>query len=280
MKGTFLSLNIEADLFKEIKIQQPQWWNLLCEDPELYVNIRKDNYINVYYYGGSVAKINYNNGFTAKTHQKYLGNDTPRGKTKNGKEKFGYDKINLTNFDKNKLEAIKEYIKCIYLRRIKNENPAEKWIQGRMITECSSYIDSEFQFNQDAEVGKLRIDLVELSKGVLSLVELKGIFDPRLRNDVNRNSKPPEIIDQMAKYQTFINKYENEIKEYYKNLIVLKRDLGLDTINSTQFELNKKPKLVIANTYTERTAGRETRIHDIKKLLEINNIDYEIVPFK
>lgn len=82
MKGTFLTLNPKAKIFEELKTQQLKWWSLLREDNELYIEIRKDNYINVYYYGGSVAKIVYANGFVAETHQKYLGDDKPRGKKK------------------------------------------------------------------------------------------------------------------------------------------------------------------------------------------------------
>jgi hypothetical protein len=65
MKGCFSSLNQNAKIFEEIKTHQPYWWSLLCEDKELYIEVRKDNYINVYYYGGSVAKIHYKNGFVS-----------------------------------------------------------------------------------------------------------------------------------------------------------------------------------------------------------------------
>lgn len=277
MKGTFLSLNPKAEIFEEIRIQQPQWWTMLCEDHDLYIEIRKDNYINVYYFGGSVARIDYKNGFVAETHQKYLGDDKPRGKTKKGKDKFQYDPIDLTTLSELKIAGIKNRIKSDYLRHIDNENPAEKWIQGKMIKESTNYIDSEFQFNQDAEIGKLRIDLIELSGGVLSFVELKGIFDSRLRNDVKRNLKVPESIEQMGKYQLFINRYEDNIKEYYKKLIEIKQSLGLTTVDKTNLTLNKTPKLIIANTYSKKTKQREDRISDIKKLLDVNNIDYEIV---
>lgn len=277
MKGTFLSLNPKAKIFEEIRIQQPQWWTMLCKDQELYIEIRKDNYINVYYFGGSVAKIEYKNGFVAETHQKYLGDDKPRGKTTKGKNKFEYDPIDLATLGEIKIADIKKRIKSDYLRHIDNENPAEKWIQGKMIKESTNYIDSEFQFNQDAEIGKLRIDLVELSRGVLSFVELKGIFDSRLKNDAKRNLKAPEIIEQMGKYQLFINRYEDNIKEYYKKLIEIKQSLGLTTVDNTNLTLNKTPKLIIANTYSKKTKQREDRISDIKKLLDVYNIDYEIV---
>jgi flagellar biosynthesis chaperone FliJ len=87
----------------------------------------------------------------------------------------------------------------------------------------------------------------------------------------------PEIIEQMHKYQLFINRYGDEIKDYYKKLIEIKQSLGLTTVENTNLKLNKTPKLIIANTYRKMTKPREDRISDIKKLLELNNIDYEIV---
>ncbi len=276
-KGTFTTLDPKAKIFIELEKQQPKWWILLSNDKELYIEIRKDNYINVYYFGGSVVRIDYKNDFVAETHQKYLGDYNPRGKTQKGIDKFEYDEIDLSILDERIISEIKSHIKKDYLRHIDTEKVAEKWIQGKMIKESSNYIDSEFQFNQDSEIGKLRIDLIELYGGVLSFVELKGIFDSRLRNDTKRNLKVPEIIEQMHKYQLFINRYEDEIKDYYKKLIEIKQSLGLTTVENTNLKLNKTPKLIIANTYRKMTKPREDRISDIKKLLELNNIDYEIV---
>lgn len=276
-KGTFTTLDPTSKIFIEIKKQQPKWWNLLSNDKELYIEIRKDNYINVYYFGGSLARIHYKNDFVREIHQKYLGDYIPRGKSQKGVDKFEYDLLDLSSLDEKTISEIKSRIKNDYLRHIDTEKVAEKWIQGKMITENPNYIDSEFQFNQDNEIGKLRVDLIELSGGVLSFVELKGISDNRLRNDAIRNLKVAEIIEQMTKYQLFINKYENEIKDYYKRLIEIKQSLGLATIENADFTINKTPKLIIADTYRKMTTQREERIRDIKKLLESNNIDYVIV---
>ena len=275
-KRTFTSLDPQANIFKELKKQQPNWWILFCEDKELYIDIRKDNYINVYYFGGSVAKIDYKNGFVAETHQKYLGDDKPRGNTKNGTDKFEYDSLDLTKLTQTKIANIKDRIWHDYLRHGNSEYPAEKWIQGKIIKESPTYIDSEFQFNKDDEIDNLRIDLIELTEGVLSFVELKGISDSRLRIDENRNTGTPEIIEQMRKYQMFINKYEFEIKDYYKKLLKIKQILGLIAIHKGGFVLNKTPKLLIVNTYSKMTKKRAERIHDINKLLVNNNIDYKI----
>jgi hypothetical protein len=274
MGGTFLSLNPNAEIFEKIKILQPKWWILLREDTELYIDIRKDNYIDVYYFGGVVTKIDYKKGaFTAITHQKYLDDDKPRQITKQGRKKFEYDSIDLMKLTKKQIADIKEHIYKDYLRHIN----AEKWIQGKMIIENSNYIDSEFQFNKDVEIGKLRIDLIELYGGVLTFVELKGISDSRLMHDDNRNPKTPEIVEQMRKYQLFINKYEAEIIVYYKSLLEIKQNLGVTTLAIKQFILNKTPKLIIVDTYKKSTKRRSDRIYRIKELLENNKIAYEIV---
>ncbi|MFC2110704.1 hypothetical protein ACFLSU_09065 [Bacteroidota bacterium] len=273
----FSLINPNARLFKELKTQMPDWWILLINDDELYIDIRKDNSINVYYFGGSIARIEFKKDFKAKIHQKYLGDFTPRGKTKKGNDKFDYDLIDLSLFDKKTIEDIKVRIKQTYLKHIENERPAEKWIQGKLVIENTNYIDSEFQFNKNLKIGKLRIDLIELQSNELSFIELKGITDSRLRNDEKRNSNIPEIIEQMRKYQLFIKYYENDIKKYYKNLLEVKRNLKLTTISSTDFSINLKPKLLIVDTYKKMTVKREQRVFDIKKLLETNNIDYKIL---
>ncbi|MFR9543370.1 MAG: hypothetical protein SNG27_10235 [Rikenellaceae bacterium] len=54
------SLNPNAKIYTEVVAQH--WWKLLAEDKDIYIHIRKDNYISVYYYGGSIAKIEYKGG--------------------------------------------------------------------------------------------------------------------------------------------------------------------------------------------------------------------------
>ncbi len=272
-KGTFDTLDKDAKLFKNLKELNPDWWNLLRNDEELYIEIRKDNYINVYYYGGSIAKIYYKKDFIAETYQKYLGYSKPLSKSKDGKGKFIYSKIDLGNFNAKVLTQIKKRIFIDYLKQSEKESPAEKWIQGKLKINNPKYIDSEFQFNQDIEIGKLRIDLIELNKGVLTFVELKGISDSRLRNDKKRNKEVPEIVSQMDKYQKFVNKYSKGIKKYYKNLLQIKKDLKIISDNNTnEISVNLTPLLLIANTYKKTTIGREERIKDINDLLSEHNI--------
>jgi hypothetical protein len=264
IRGSFEALDPNKPIFEKIKEQK--WWNLFSEDKELYIEIRKDNYINVYYYGNSLAEIEYpknENEFVAKIHKKFIGINV-------GTNEQEYTELDLKGLN---TEVIKEIKK-----RILKESKIEKKIQGEMILKNSKYIDSEFQYNKDEPS---RIDLIELSDdGILSFVELKQIEDSRLRNDEKRNPELPEIIDQMDKYKKFINKYENEIIDYYKKIIQLKNDLEIfKQKRSTNFKLNKTPKLIIANTYKELSKGKIERIRAIEDLLKKQNIDYEIIPW-
>lgn len=53
INGSFEALQEDRRLWQELE-QMPQWWKNIIEDDELYVEIRKDNYVNVYYYVSSL----------------------------------------------------------------------------------------------------------------------------------------------------------------------------------------------------------------------------------
>lgn len=261
----FDKLNQDADIFTEIRTF-PNWWRLFCNDKELYIDIRKDNYISVYYYGGSLAKISYKE--RVKECEAIINRKYSIDKS---------DKLNLNTLTKEEITTIKSNIRKEFVEKNSNpEKPAEKKIQGKIIKSDSKYIDSEFAFDKDKAIGKIRIDLVELHNNILSFVELKGITDNRLINDKKRNTNRPEILKQMSSYQKFIIKYEKEITEYYQKLLKLKKELGLINHN-TNFTLNKTPKLIIVGTYLKTTKKREDRLKEIKELLSVNKIDFSIV---
>ena len=74
-KGSLKYLDTSAKLFEELKIQKPVWWTLLKNDDEIYIDIRKNNYINAYFFGGSIVKLEFKkNRFVGEIHQKYLDN--------------------------------------------------------------------------------------------------------------------------------------------------------------------------------------------------------------
>ena len=129
-----------STLFKKLK-----------EDPELYIEIRKDNYINVYYQGGCVAKIEYKKGLIFTTNTKYLG-----------LERSGYQKSErYLEFElpcvKKRIE--KEYSQKKYLETHKIEDLSEKYYQADLILRkyVGSHLDAEFAYSKN---NKQRIDIV------------------------------------------------------------------------------------------------------------------------
>lgn len=268
IKGTFDSIDLDSKLFNTLIQKPPLWWEYIKanEKNDLHVDIRKDNYINVYYKGGSIAKIGFDKRsqcFKAVTHHKYLGQSIEGKKS--------YVLFDLNEFESN-VEGLKTNVMAMYNR---NKINTEKCIQADMILNNPSIIDSEFQYNGE-DFKDLRIDLIELDNDFrINFIELKRIQDPRL---VKRKNNPmrPEIISQMEKYNLFINKYSAQLIEYYTKLIKLKQQLGIMRISlpeNSELKINLKPQLYIKDYETWNTR-RCNRKKDIEALLSDNNIDY------
>lgn len=265
--SNFSKLNPKAKIFEELE-QNPAWWALLKADKDLYIDIRKDKYINVYYYGSSIAKISYTSDFNASIHKKYLD-----GRFFN---KSPYTELHLKSLTEQKLNEIKSRIDALHTKADGEEEPmTEKQLQGKIILEEGDYIDSEFQYDKDFTIGKLRIDLTQLKDRELSFIELKDITDPRLLN-TEGSKKTEEVIVQMAKYSAFLEKYKDDLAVHYRNLIRIKQKLGLLSLADYNFTINTSPKLLIINTYKRNTKGRKERIEAIEALLNKHAINYEI----
>ena len=75
-KVTFETLNPKAKLFSELMdVQKYPWWQKVKDNDDLYIEVRKDNNINVYYQGGSVMRLHYcsrHKKVQAFTHEKYI----------------------------------------------------------------------------------------------------------------------------------------------------------------------------------------------------------------
>ncbi|MFI3293942.1 MAG: hypothetical protein SNI70_10560 [Rikenellaceae bacterium] len=262
------SLNPNAKIYTEVVAQK--WWKLFSEDKDIYIHIRKDNYISVYYYGGSIAKIEYKKGeIIAHINSAYLNERNENGQ--------GYATLlNLRELDATKLESIKAQIRKEHLKSIEGESTAEKWMQGDLITtHPDEYIDSEFAYYNDTQIGKLRIDVVRLSNEVLKFVELKCIYNNELRNDETKTDNPAHILEQMNRYANFIAKYKDDLLRYYQTVCDIRYALGLQ--NKVEvLSIDPNPHLLIFDTYKRYTKRRYTRIEAIKTLLTTNNIEFEI----
>ncbi|KAA6308986.1 hypothetical protein EZS27_039444 [termite gut metagenome] len=72
----FALLNPKHKLFEELRETNPAWWQFIKEHIKpggFYVDIRKDNSLNIYYNGGSLLKITLSQGeIKGKIHEYYL----------------------------------------------------------------------------------------------------------------------------------------------------------------------------------------------------------------
>ncbi len=70
-------LDVGNKLFLELKSNPPTWWENLLRDEDLYIEIRKDNYIDVYFNGGGIIrKLKFTRGeYSGSIHFKYLLSD-------------------------------------------------------------------------------------------------------------------------------------------------------------------------------------------------------------
>lgn len=274
--GHFDTLSEEFPLWQKLENNPPLWWKDLLEDKELYMEIRKDNYANVYYYGGNVALIRWTGGdIMAETHQKYLGKSdevvTYQDCTEMLQSKEGVEDI--------KGKISEEYHKLSKRKETDERNGVytsnEKWVQGELkLRFPKRYIDSEFAY-RTGEKNLIRFDLVELREKKLVFIELKMITDSRLRS----KEEEPEIIKQMAEYCNFICKHAEELKEYYSKLLRIKKHIGLWNGGVEIEEVFLKPELLIVNTYTKLTKGRKGRIDCIEKLKERTEFDTLIIDY-
>ena len=262
--------------------QAPYWWKDLKEDQELYIDVRKENILDVYYLGGRMAEIKYDSKIIALAHPKYLGfNDEyyeddryyRKAISKRGKTEYVPIYQNCLDWISKRREEMKANIKSCYSGGDEGENTSEKYIQGNLvINHRDRYLDTEFAHRlYDGERKTVRIDLVKIEDGCFVFEELKRIGDNRLRTTDGK----PEIIEQIENYRAFLKHNIDELTQYYRTLYRIKRMLGLpippvDDIDT--IEVNPEPQLLIAQNYDKISGKRLSRIDDIEKILQTINV--------
>lgn len=227
--------NIE-NIIEKFEKDYSSLWNTFLKDNDIYIDIRKNNYIEVYYNGGRILKIE-------KKH-------------KYAQKKFVENIIKIESSNRsccvdNKINCLEKNIKDIKNKLKKSyPNDSEKGIQGKYasnkegILKKGLILDTEFAFNgfkYKEEERNIRIDMVylEIDKNIpkLYFVELKTDDDSRLdirkceESNKKRNQKDKKPIThiqtQLEEYTEFTNKYKQELKKYYTNIFDIKRRYNL-----------------------------------------------------
>ena len=270
MAVTFNTLSKDATIFKELK-KNPVWWQRFKSDDSFYIEIRKDNQVNVYFEGGSVARIHYcskHKKLQVFTHHKYL--DIVE-------EKPMY--VECSDYINEEIDRIIPRIKEKYSQKkavdgnISKEDWSEKYIQSGLIKASGDiHLDSEFAYKDD--VSDNRIDLVKVIDGEIVFVELKRLDDGRM---LKSNDDAPEIVTQMRNYESFIGRYSEKILDYYQRLYDIKADLGLPVPKARPERVRAKPELLIFNRWVKPHVKRDTHEKRIRQILEREDVNYSII---
>ena len=272
MAITFDTLKSDAPIFLELG-KEPGWWKRFKEDPSLYIEIRKDNQVNVYFQGGSVARIHYcskHDKLQVFTHHKYLGEPAP---SKGSLYKECSERIEAC------LEDVLERVKKEYSQKhqidgiVPKERWSEKYIQGTLIVQSRHcHLDSEFAYI-DGETNN-RIDLVRCSNGMVTFVELKRMGDNRMLHETDAT---PEVVYQMNRYKQFIEKYSSQLLEYYQKLYDIKKSLGLPVSESRPVCINPIPELLIFDCWEKNTKGRDEHRRRLCEILQKEDVKFSIM---
>ena len=270
MAVTFNTLSKDATIFSELN-KKHGWWDTFKKDNSLYIEIRKDNQVNVYFEGGSIARIHYcsrHKKLQVFTHHKYLGISEDKPTYPECSDYIG-DIIN------NVLSLVKKN----YSQKHSADGvtPKEKWsekyIQSELILNSRNiHIDSEFAYKDGTN--DIRIDLVNVIDGAVTFVELKRLDDPRMLKSTEEN---PEVVEQMEGYSTFINKYSDDILKYYQRVYDIKKHLGLPLPDSYPTSVNKTPELLIFDRWEKSTKDRETHRRRMESILKRENVTFKII---
>ena len=269
MPVTFDTLKPEARIFHELN-NNPHWWKQFKEDSSLYIEVRKDNQVNVYFEGGSIARIHYcskHRKLQVFIHHKYLG--IPKPADNNLYVEYS-DKIGSC------LNDVLDRVKTVYSQKgsidgvVPKEKWSEKYIQGTLIVQSRQYhLDSEFAYN-DSETSN-RIDLVRCSDGMVTFVELKRMGDNRMLHETDAT---PEVVYQMNRYKQFIEKYSSQLLEYYQKLYDIKNSLGLPVPETRPVCINPIPELLIFDCWEKNTKGRDEHRRRLCEILQKENVRF------
>lgn len=277
----YFSIDENAKLFVELA-KDPQWWQTLRNDSDLYINIRKDNRINVYYRSASVMDLSHDGKeFIAKIHNHYLGVDKDAASTGNH---YGLVKMNpedivaqITNI-KGRIDNNSKFKSAD--SKGNPEGASEKYIQSEMYKK-GNYIDTEFALSLD-DGTEIRIDLVKMNEsGQIQYVELKRIQDDRLTPQGNSEE---EIITQMKSYAKFIEEIKKGKKgveivvEYYKSVLRIMDKIKIQPQKLPQKEVSGLSEYVelFITSYQKKTKKRDARLKQIGDICETHRLHTNI----
>lgn len=261
MKKDYLTeLDRDSKLFKKLRKENPGWWQLLKAQKDCYIDVRKDNTVNIYYRGASVFRI-------------CLAGNRLQFKTEYLDKDFDGDNVTLAD-----LCNIKEAIR----RNPKFEDGSESAIKAKMVlTPGAGYIDTEFAHpavDADGKPKVIRIDLVRLRGNIIEFVELKRFGDNRLldKKSYTAPTCEEEIVKQIDEYESFLRDKHDDLIRYYSTLLKIKHDLELSSgAIPANLTISDKVVLLIDMTDYDDSCGKRLRLETLRELIKVAGITAE-----
>lgn len=206
------------------------------KDNDLFIAIRND-YLNVYYYGQSICKIEFiRDKIKWTSHKKYLGID---------ESGYADSESYLDDLERLKMSARK-------YRGKEKEQVKEQILNNKSM--C--VIDVEVTFGREEEIGRLSIDYVAVEKNENNKICLVFYEAKHSSNSEIRSRTIPKVFGQIEKYEQALtdplHKIEilNSYKTIYQNVIDLNlknksKLTGLVGSNIESIEIDSEPRLII-----------------------------------
>jgi hypothetical protein len=231
LKDGFARLDPEHKLFKQLAEQPPLWWKNICNNKKLYIDVRKDNTLDVYFNGGKIINLKYTDSYQGSIHFKYIPL-TSRAeyvpfRISNDRIEIITDELafaDINNFDPDAVASIQNSISKYF------SSASEKGIQAQFVlAHNSSFIDTEFQYTSEDKGKRFDLIWVDINTRKLFVVELKSVKNPELNFDEqSRNSKSYKKIDsQLTSYKSFIKENKRNMEKYYQKVFHIKKKLGI-----------------------------------------------------
>lgn len=204
-----------------------EWWTKMLADPDLFVAIRNE-YLNVYYRGCSLAKIRLDtSGVFVETHYKYLLKPQRKPEyvtARDGKFDLGARFAGITDVLTDNLASLSDLKLAA-----KPYAGEEKKFVGGIIATHDNIIDVEVALtHEDEDTGSKsakRLDLVALD--TTSSVPTVRFYEAKLfANKEIRSQGQAKVVGQMQTYETLLKRYASDLldglRRSCENLLALR----------------------------------------------------------
>lgn len=234
------------------------WWAQMLHDPDLFVAIR-NNYLNVYYRGCSLAKVSFENGeVIVQTHYKYLLR--PRLKPEYVTARRGKFDLSASfpNGISDVLTTDLQFLTDLKLSAKIHAGDEKKFVAGIIATH-DNIIDVEVALtHEDADSGATsakRLDLVVLDS--IGIEPLVRFYEVKLfANKEIHSHGEAKVVSQMQTYEVLLSRYSEDLQKGFKRSCLNILDLdgapsarkrlaqhALDRIEMTS--IDPKPYLIV-----------------------------------